>query len=307
MNSTSGANHTTTRYYVSSRGTVHGPLKLPLIEALVQGGEFSPDIQICEEGRNSWSPLGLPSHATGHPVNVAPMAKKKLLVWPVTGGLILFIVLLLIGVSSKPSEKQVETQEETTTDYSPPKSPAPAPYRPSTPSSLDLPSSSSSSRSSSADSYRFSPQAAPQFFSSETPSSYGSSGKGTFSGNDTSTPSTPQASPSPKEDMVFTDADGRVYSVPQYAYDRLYMKRLLIETRRKKLDEDADRHQTMAEDIERSRKLIDRSSQYSVDQFNRKVDRYNAANSEYQRQLDSLNVEIDEFNSELQRVGKLIR
>jgi wobble nucleotide-excising tRNase len=57
--------------------------------------------------------------------------------------------------------------------------------------------------------------------------------------------------------------------------------------------------------IERSRRSLDSTSQYDVDDFNRMVNHYNALNEEIKPLINEFNREVDRFNSELERVGTL--
>ena len=64
-----------------------------------------------------------------------------------------------------------------------------------------------------------------------------------------------------------------------------------------------DEISALGADIDRSRSYLDRTSQYSVDAFNQKVNRVNEMSNRLQDATAAYNRRVDAFNAELARVG----
>jgi hypothetical protein len=94
------------------------------------------------------------------------------------------------------------------------------------------------------------------------------------------------------------------YRVPSYMTADLATEREAIEAQRTtatQLENEAD---TLAREIESARAFLDRTSQFEVDQFNAKVNRYNAQAAAAKAQTTLLNQMIDSYNVKLQRAGR---
>jgi hypothetical protein len=60
----------------------------------------------------------------------------------------------------------------------------------------------------------------------------------------------------------------------------------------------------MAREIERERRFLDQTSQFAVDEFNRKVNRYNSMLEQARAQDRLVNQMVDEYNAKLRRYGR---
>lgn len=116
------------------------------------------------------------------------------------------------------------------------------------------------------------------------------------------------ASLPPSEDsQLYRDESGRVYRVPNSAYYRLLSMSSALGLKKQNLDREEAELTFLAEELDRDRRYLDRSSQYEVDRFNRKVNRLNALNDELQSLVRDYNRDVNAFNAELERVGTPIR
>jgi hypothetical protein len=60
----------------------------------------------------------------------------------------------------------------------------------------------------------------------------------------------------------------------------------------------------LGREIERDRIYLDRNSQYAVDAFNEKIDRYNALSQRTKIANAAFNEKVDNYNARLQRYGR---
>ncbi len=112
----------------------------------------------------------------------------------------------------------------------------------------------------------------------------------------------------PKEDsQIYRDASGRTYRVPNSAYYRLLTMKSALDAKQRLLDAEEAQLKSLADELDRERLYLNRSSQYSVDAFNRKVNRVNSLNDRLQSSVNDYNRDVNAFNAELERVGTLIR
>jgi hypothetical protein len=106
---------------------------------------------------------------------------------------------------------------------------------------------------------------------------------------------------------LFKDAAGNTYSVPNIEYNRLLMMKSALTPKQVRIDTLQVQQEALGATIARSRRSLDNTDQYQVDDFNRMVNRYNALNEEIEPLINEFNREVDRFNSELERVGTLVR
>ena len=114
----------------------------------------------------------------------------------------------------------------------------------------------------------------------------------------------------PKESSdskLYRSANGQTYRVPNNAYQRLIIRRTELDAKQRLVKSDKEEVDSLSAELNRLKSTINRSSQYQVDSFNKKVNAYNAKNNQLQIQIDSFNSAVDNFNEELARVGTPVR
>jgi hypothetical protein len=109
------------------------------------------------------------------------------------------------------------------------------------------------------------------------------------------------------DSLVYNDAQGRTYRVPNASYQRLNAKKAQLESRHRSIKVAQAELDSMSEELNRLTDTIDRTSKYQIDSFNDKVRSYNTKNSQIQIQRDYFNAAVRDFNADLERVGTLIR
>ena len=117
------------------------------------------------------------------------------------------------------------------------------------------------------------------------------------------TPPAYQPSPSAR----YSDGDGNTYSVPHAYTSELARDRAAIETQRTRVDQLEVQMDSLGRQIEQERSSVSNSSQYAVDEFNRKVNQYNALLTQAQSQNAYLNQLVGAYNAKLERYGRLTR
>jgi len=101
-----------------------------------------------------------------------------------------------------------------------------------------------------------------------------------------------------------TDASANQYRVPNSQAGELNTERAEIEAQRATLDALQTRIQTLGLEVERDRLALHRSSQSAVDDFNAKVDRYNALAQEGKAANTAFNAKVDTYNAKLHQNGR---
>lgn len=149
---------------------------------------------------------------------------------------------------------------------------------------IAISSAGSGSTSPSPSSYTPPPQSTPAY----TPSS--------------GTPSAPIYTPPPTFDDG--NSDGKVYRVPSSVSSTLDSEKAEIESERTTLEALGTQIETLGREIERDRIYLDRTSQFALDAFNSKVDRYNALNQRAKLANAAFNEKVDSYNAKLQRYGR---
>lgn len=94
-----------------------------------------------------------------------------------------------------------------------------------------------------------------------------------------------------------------MFRVPNSAYYSLLAKKTALQSQKDGLDRAENEITALASDIESSRRYLDRTSQYSVDSFNQKVNQFNAMNDRLRDATNAYNRGVAAFNAELARVG----
>lgn len=113
--------------------------------------------------------------------------------------------------------------------------------------------------------------------------------------------------PPSENSQLYRDESGRVYRVPNSAYYRLLSMSSALGLKKQNMDREGAELTFLAEELDRDRRYLDRSSQYEIDRFNRKVNRLNALNDDLQSLVRDYNQDVNAFNAELERVGTPIR
>lgn len=94
------------------------------------------------------------------------------------------------------------------------------------------------------------------------------------------------------------------YRVPSYASAELNRDRQAIESAKVSVALIQSQVESLGNQIERNRAVIDNSSQLAIDTFNRSVETYNALLANARIQNAKLNQMIDAYNAKLQRYGR---
>jgi hypothetical protein len=118
---------------------------------------------------------------------------------------------------------------------------------------------------------------------------------------------TPRATLPPVDTRVYRDAHGNTYRVSNSDYLRLSSMKTALTMKGNRVESAKIRLSSLASEVDRDRRTLDRTSQYQVDAFNRKVGRVNAMNDSVQSLVNDYNRDVNSFNRELERVGTLIR
>jgi hypothetical protein len=114
-------------------------------------------------------------------------------------------------------------------------------------------------------------------------------------------PSTPAYTP---PTFGGANSGGNVYRVPSSVSSTLDREKAEIETERATLEIFETQIKTLGREIESDRIYLDRTSQYAVDEFNAKVDRYNELNQRAKIANAAFNEKVDNYNAKLQRYGR---
>lgn len=115
-------------------------------------------------------------------------------------------------------------------------------------------------------------------------------------------PSAPTYTPPPT--VRDENVGGKVYRVPSSASSALNREKAEIESERATLEALEAQIEKLGREIERDRIYLDRTSQFAVDAFNSKVDRYNALSQRAKIANAAFNEKVDSYNAKLQRYGR---
>src|SRR5690606_14428350 len=102
---------------------------------------------------------------------------------------------------------------------------------------------------------------------------------------------------------------GRTYQIPNYVATRLRAVKNGLDATKRSIDEKEISLDEIAQIIEGEREdlSVHQTSQFSVNSFNQKVNQYNEAGRNLQATIEAYNRRVDAYNSELERVGTLIK
>jgi len=115
-------------------------------------------------------------------------------------------------------------------------------------------------------------------------------------------PSAPAYTPPPT--FGGGNSDGQTYRVPSSVSSTLASEKAEIESERTTLETLGTQIETLGREIERDRIYLDRTSQFAVDAFNTKIERYNALNEKAKAANAAFNEKVDNYNAKLQRYGR---
>jgi len=100
------------------------------------------------------------------------------------------------------------------------------------------------------------------------------------------------------------NSDGNVYRVPSSASSSLDRKKLSIEADRAVLNQLEAQVDALGRQIESDRLYLDKTSQYAVDEFNAKVDRYNTLSQQAKAATAAFNEQVDAYNAKLRNYSR---
>ena len=267
------------RYYVAHSNEVQGPYDLEFIEAMVLSNIYPPGVLICREGSQNWSPLpgvrptALPAQLPSQPQNTTRT--------PLPLNTPTFRVPTPTPPKSKISGGLIFTIAVivialvSVLNNSTPK-PKAAAYSPSTvstpyPTTYSTPYSTPYSQTVTA----WVPPR--QYYAVSTPTPH------------------------------YASFNGQTYRVSDSDNRFLEQRQSLIEAGATDLAQARANAKELGNEIELERAILDRTSDYAVDNFNAKVNRYNAAEAALESQIQQYNSMVDSYNAELVRVGTPVR
>ena len=136
-----------------------------------------------------------------------------------------------------------------------------------------------------------------------------SSGSGSSYSQSTYSPppqSSPYTQPSPTAPATASsgNSDGNVYRVPSSVSSSLDREKAEIETDRVALNQLGNQIDALGRQIESDRLYLDKTSQYAVDEFNTKVDRYNTLSQQTKTATAAFNERVDSYNVKLRTSGR---
>ena len=94
------------------------------------------------------------------------------------------------------------------------------------------------------------------------------------------------------------------YRVPSYATAELERDSKAIDDEKAKAERMATQLETLGREIERAKLNLDRTSQFTIDQFNAKVDSYNALLEKARAQDRLVNQMVENYNAKLRKYGR---
>ena len=119
--------------------------------------------------------------------------------------------------------------------------------------------------------------------------------------NTTPAPSAPAYSPPPA--TVDSSAGKKVYRVPEYVSNQLDREKVGIEADRAVLKQLDDQLDSLGREIDNDRLYLNKTSQYAVDAFNAKVERYNTLSQQDKAATAAFNARVEAYNAKLQQYG----
>ena len=137
-----------------------------------------------------------------------------------------------------------------------------------------------------------------------------SSSSGSSYSQSTYTPSPAQSTsytqPTPTAPAVVSsgNSDGNTYRVPSGVSSSLDLEKAGIEADRAALNQLDDQIDALGRQIETDRLYLDKTSQYAVDEFNAKVDRYNTLSRQGKVATAAFNARVDSYNAKLKSYSR---
>lgn len=101
-----------------------------------------------------------------------------------------------------------------------------------------------------------------------------------------------------------SSSTGNVYQVPSSVSSTLNSEKAEIESERATIEALETQIEKLGREIERDRLYLDRTNQIAVDEFNAKVDRYNALNQRAKIANTAFNAKVDNYNAKLRQNGR---
>ena len=270
-------------YLVNHCGDTRGPFNLEMIEAMIMARLFPSNVPICKRGSKKWITAGS-ARGGSAPIKKSLAGKKKpvgtnlqntlVVGGGVTAMIAVFVVFFEItrqrgdGATEQRRSSPSGWEDGQSKEYSPRKT--------------DTDSRSTESNLSTV----YNPPSLPK-----------------------SKPPTKISRPAVTAEgtRIYRDSQGRTYRVPNSAYFRLLTMKSSLDTENADIEQAKAVLTEMSADIDRERIYLDRTSQYQVDAFNRKVNHLNSTSNNLQAKVRAYNLEVDRFNAELERVGTPIR
>lgn len=263
-----------------------------MIEAFILSGYYPSTVKICAEGSEEWrspSPLVLPhpnvtSVPDTRPAAQPEKAKSEPLykgdarsLWWI-GGVGAFFLLCYYSSNSGNSSSK---------------------YSPNYAASAPLPAA--------ADTLPQSPEPQPLVSEAGSSSPSADTSNAALVGiSPTSQTNYPPATGTPA-DVEYTTATGNTYRVSNSNFIRLTRQRTVLDQEDAALSAAQAQLEVAETRLERQRATLDRTNQYEVQDFNKKVDALNAMRRQVSSRIDAFNNGVGSFNAELHRVGTLVR
>ena len=114
------------------------------------------------------------------------------------------------------------------------------------------------------------------------------------------TPTAPAYTPPP----TVGNPANKTYRVPSSVSSTLDDEKTKIESERIMLEALDAQVERLGREIERDRPYLDRTSQFAIDEFNAKVDQYNAINQKAKTANAAFNEKVDNYNAKLRQYGR---
>ena len=94
-----------------------------------------------------------------------------------------------------------------------------------------------------------------------------------------------------------------MYRVPEYVSNQLDREKVGIEADRAVLKQLDDQLDSLGREIDNDRLYLNKTSQYAVDAFNAKVERYNTLSQQDKAATAAFNARVEAYNAKLQQYG----
>ena len=118
------------------------------------------------------------------------------------------------------------------------------------------------------------------------------------------------ASPEPQskaQNYTITDRSGRVYNVSIQDYQRLFPISQSLDKQGHELDRRLAEVNGTFDNLDRKKNTVDLTNSYAVDQYNAELAQAKGNQNRYNDDINIFNSKVNDFNTELERVGSLIK